>query len=374
MSDLFRFLREVPFFESLADEDITIIRDTCRKEHFKTGETVFREGEPGDNLFIVFEGSVEIWKNYNTPGKGLLSVYGPGQLFGELALIDASPRSATVIARQSSTLLSINQDDFNLITRSNPISKSIMHSLSSTIRKRTETFSQGLRIRDRKLEKMYKELKKSRLENLGELRDREKFVRQTHRQFGNHLRIIADMMNLQAEYISDSKTVNIFRRSWSRVKTLALVHEIIAETPDDIAISVENYINKVVRNIFQTFRVRSGEILVDISVEDTDLHPEEAFPIGLIINELLAAPFISASTDKTFSHIHISLMESDDDEYEFSVSNFSTLMTDETNLSDTGIAASDLVRSLVENYLGGRMQIESNGHTRFIIRFMPRRR
>ncbi len=374
MSDLFHFLREVPFFASLPDEDIAVIRDTCRKIIFKTGEIIFTEGDLGNNLFIVYEGSVEIWKNYNSPEQGLLSVYGPGQLFGELALIDNSPRSATVIARQPCELLSISRENFNMITRSNPISKSIMRSLSATIRRRTETFSQGLRIRDRKLEKLYKELKKFQVQNVCDLRDREQFVRQTHRQFGNHLRLISDMMNLQAEYISDNRTLNIFRRSWSRVNTLALVHEIISHPPYDIFIESENYLNKVVKNIFQTFRIRAGEILVDVDAGDILLHTEEAFPIGLIINELLAGPFITASDDKTFSHIHIRLTETEnEDELELSVSNFSTLMTDESNLSDTGIAASDLVKSLVENYLGGRMHIESNGHTRFVIRFIPRK-
>ncbi|MEE4355670.1 MAG: cyclic nucleotide-binding domain-containing protein [Desulfococcaceae bacterium] len=374
MSDLFHFLRRVPFFESIPDAEISIIADACHKQHFAAGDIVFHEGEPGNNLFIVFDGSVEIWKNYSTTGKSLLSVYGPGQLFGELALIDSSPRSATVVVRQTCTLLSIDQDNFNLITHSNPISKSIMRSLSATIRKRTESFSQGLRIRDRKLEKLSKELKKFQISNMGELREREKFVRQTHRQFGNHLRLIADMMNLQAEYISDSRTLNMFRRSWSRVNALALIQETISRKTYDIYIEMDAYIRSLVKNIQHTFRIRAEEVLVDITVEDISLHPEEVFPIGLIINELLTGPFIAASEDKSFSHIHISLADAEDEEIELTVNNFSTLMTEESNLSDAGIAASDLVRSLVENYLGGRMQIDSNGHIRFVIRFLPGKR
>ncbi|MEZ4525231.1 MAG: cyclic nucleotide-binding domain-containing protein [Desulfobacterales bacterium] len=373
MSDLFHFLRGVPFFASLSDEDISVIRDTCRKTAFKTGEIIFREGDLAEHLFIVYEGSVEIWKNYSTPEQGLLSVYGSGQLFGELALIDDSPRSATVITRQPCELLSITREDFDRITRSNPISKSIMQSLSATIRRRTETFSQGIRIRDRKLEKLYKELKKFQVQNVSDLREREQFVRLTHRQFGNHLRRVSDMMNLQAEYISDTRTLNIFRRSWSRVNTLALVHETISLPPYDIFIEAEEYIKKVVKNIFQTFRIRSGEILVDVEAAEILLHPEEAFPIGLIVNELLAGSFSAAAQDKTFSHIQICLAETEENELELSVSSFSTLMTDETNLSDTGIAAPDLVKSLVENCLGGRLRIESNGHTRFLIRFLPKK-
>ncbi len=373
MSDLFHFLRGIPFFASLPDGDISVICSICRKTAFKTGEIIFREGDTGNYLFIVHEGSVEIWKNYSTPEQGLLSVCGPGHLFGELALIDDSPRSATVIARQPCKLLSVTREDFERITRSNPISKSIMQFLAATIRRRTETFSQGIRIRDRKLEKLYQELKKSQVQNVCDLRDKEQFVRQTHRQFGNHLRLISDMMNLQAEYISDTRTLNIFRRSWSRINTLALVNETISRPPYDVFIEAEDYLRKVVKNIFQTFRIRSGEILVDVEAAEILLHPEEAFPIGLIISELLAGPFITASDDKTFSHIQIRLTETEEDDLELSVSSFSTLMTDETNLSDTGIAAPDLVKSLVENYLGGRMRIESNGHIRFIIRFIPRK-
>ena len=93
MNKHIRFLKDTYFFKSLSDDDILKIQAVCREEKFNAGEVVFLEGATGDRCFIILEGSVEIWKGYETADRDLLSVYQSGQLFGELALIDIRSRS-----------------------------------------------------------------------------------------------------------------------------------------------------------------------------------------------------------------------------------------------------------------------------------------
>jgi CRP-like cAMP-binding protein len=74
---------------------------------FKSGDMIFREGDPADCLYLVREGQVEI-----TLGNRLLKPLGEGEIFGEMALIDGAPRSANAVARTDVTLIPVNEKQF----------------------------------------------------------------------------------------------------------------------------------------------------------------------------------------------------------------------------------------------------------------------
>ncbi len=136
-----RYLKGIRFFQSLPDAEIEKAAAVCREMYFEAGKRIFAEGDAGDYFFIVLEGAVEVWKNYRKNEQDLLIVNGPGQSFGELALIDDSPRSATAICKEATTLLAIHRDDFNrVLMGSSAISLSILRSLAAMIRKSTTNF------------------------------------------------------------------------------------------------------------------------------------------------------------------------------------------------------------------------------------------
>ncbi|QQS53573.1 MAG: cyclic nucleotide-binding domain-containing protein [Candidatus Competibacteraceae bacterium] len=83
---------------------------------FTAGQTIFREGEPGDNLYIVVEGEVDILMN----GGHVLETVGPGGILGELALVDDKPRSATAIARTGCVLAPVSRTHFLALVRLTP--------------------------------------------------------------------------------------------------------------------------------------------------------------------------------------------------------------------------------------------------------------
>jgi diguanylate cyclase (GGDEF)-like protein len=136
-----KFLKGVKFFQTLPDSEIEKISTVCKEEHFGAGELIFAEGDSGDLFYIILSGVVEIWKNYKSPERDLLTVYSTGQSFGELALIDDSYRSATIVAREPSVLLTIHREDFNnVLMNSIYISLSIMRSMAAMIRDNTIHF------------------------------------------------------------------------------------------------------------------------------------------------------------------------------------------------------------------------------------------
>ncbi len=105
-------LRNMPLFSKLHERELLRIMQVAEVLEFAPGEDVVREGDRGDELFIVIEGLLHILR-----GEQVLSEVGPGEHFGEMALIRSSPRSATVRAMERSELISLRRGDFFAILR-----------------------------------------------------------------------------------------------------------------------------------------------------------------------------------------------------------------------------------------------------------------
>ncbi|MCK5674020.1 MAG: cyclic nucleotide-binding domain-containing protein [Spirochaetales bacterium] len=175
-NSFFDFLRGIPFFEELSDTDILSISKYCTAKVIEPGLILFDEGDPADMFYIIMSGEVEVWKAYGTDDEDMLAIHGSGKLFGEMALIDNLPRSATVKTKTHTRLLQICEHDFqNMIRENSSVAFSIVRSLSSMVRKSNETFLEDLKDRNIELEKANTDLKtaheklikKERLSNLG---------------------------------------------------------------------------------------------------------------------------------------------------------------------------------------------------------------
>jgi CRP-like cAMP-binding protein len=106
-------LARVPFFEGLTQEALAMIANVTAEESHATGTRIFRYGDPGDKLFIILEGKVRISREVAGMGEEALAVLGPGEIFGEMALLDESPRSADARAHERCKLLVIAKDAFD---------------------------------------------------------------------------------------------------------------------------------------------------------------------------------------------------------------------------------------------------------------------
>jgi NADH dehydrogenase len=100
-----------------------------RREYFEAGQVIFREGDRGDWLYIVTEGEVEVLKS--TPGEveQPLRRLGPGECFGEIALVSDVPRSATVRAVSPSNVLAVDREAFQAMFASLPPLKGFVEQL-----------------------------------------------------------------------------------------------------------------------------------------------------------------------------------------------------------------------------------------------------
>ena len=165
--DWFPSLRNAPLFKGLSDEDIRLVAECCEEEERDSGDVIFVEGSTADRFYIVIEGRVEVWKDYYDPKPSLLAVHGSGRFFGEMALIDELPRSATVVAKEKTRLLSLYRDDFrSLIKERSSIALSVMTGISYMVRSSNESYVDDLRKRNVELERGDAQLKDAHSERL----------------------------------------------------------------------------------------------------------------------------------------------------------------------------------------------------------------
>ena len=107
-------LKKVPLFSGLDDKELKEIANSMRERKFRAGDTVTQEGAGGVGFFVVESGQADV----NVGGEAKGSV-GPGDYFGEIALINESPRTATLTARTDMICYGMTPWDFRPLVESN---------------------------------------------------------------------------------------------------------------------------------------------------------------------------------------------------------------------------------------------------------------
>ena len=119
MSATLELLRPLPLFTSLTADERAKSAELCETKSWESGEYIFREGEPGNRLFIIVEGGVRISREIPGAGEEALAVLKRGALFGEMAVFDKSERSTDAISHGGTTALTISRSEFEMLLEFN---------------------------------------------------------------------------------------------------------------------------------------------------------------------------------------------------------------------------------------------------------------
>lgn len=137
--DRLDLLRIVPIFTELDDKVLKKIVDIGLERKYTKNSIVFLEEEIGAILFIIISGKVKIVRTDDEGKEVILSILGTGDFFGEMALLDGLPRSATVVALDKTELFIIHRREFlELMENSPQIATSLMNELTRRLRKANE--------------------------------------------------------------------------------------------------------------------------------------------------------------------------------------------------------------------------------------------
>jgi CRP/FNR family cyclic AMP-dependent transcriptional regulator len=113
MDDRLAQLAKVELFSGLKPAALELIAKVATEETHGLGTKIFQHGDAGDKLYLILEGKVRISREVPGMGEEALAVLGPGQMFGEMALLDESPRSADARVHERCRVLTIPKDGFD---------------------------------------------------------------------------------------------------------------------------------------------------------------------------------------------------------------------------------------------------------------------
>lgn len=133
---LITFLLETPMFEKLDPSEIMEVVHVVEVKEYKAGDLVFKECDAGDAWFVLYRGAVEVLKQ-GAKGENKIAELGPKACFGEISILDGSPRSATIRAVEDSVVLRVRRDTFaDLIDNDHLVAYKLLHQMAILLAER----------------------------------------------------------------------------------------------------------------------------------------------------------------------------------------------------------------------------------------------
>ena len=138
-TDLKKSLQSIPLFNSLGKRDLTLLMNIIHNRNYLPDEYIFYQGDPGIGLYIIRNGSVEIYREDDKSNKVKLATFGEGDFFGELAMVDGEKRSASAIAATETRVAVIFKPDLDEFIEKYPkkgikILQGISHIIAARLR------------------------------------------------------------------------------------------------------------------------------------------------------------------------------------------------------------------------------------------------
>jgi len=118
--DTRKFLVSLPLFDSFNVDELSVLAKHMSYVHLRRGEFLFVEGDKGTFMGFVVRGVLEVLKKAETGENIVIARLTKGSSIGEMAIIDKSPRSATVMAKQPTTMVTLTEKGFDILTEKSP--------------------------------------------------------------------------------------------------------------------------------------------------------------------------------------------------------------------------------------------------------------
>lgn len=132
-------LRRSLLLHGLSGEELDQVAGVLRPRRYRQDAVVFHLDDPGEELHVVVQGHLKVVVPGEAGDEAVLTIVGPGDLFGEMALLDGGPRSATLVALEPVETYALRRQDFVQLLRTSPaIVEALLATLAKTIRRLTE--------------------------------------------------------------------------------------------------------------------------------------------------------------------------------------------------------------------------------------------
>lgn len=217
--------------------------------------------------------------------------------------------------------------------------------------------SLGLEASERK--KVEKKLRAS-------LDEKELLMKEIHHRVKNNLTVISSLLNLQSHYIHDKETLDIFRESQNRARSMALIHEKLYKSNDLRKITFGEYLRNLTEQLFYSYNI-SPRINLNMEIENLDVDINTSVPLALIVNEIISNSLKHAFEGQNTGNVSIKFYKKAD-EYELIIEDDGIGFPDDLDFKNINSLGIQIVNSLT-NQLNGRIAMERTIGTKFTLNF-----
>lgn len=200
------------------------------------------------------------------------------------------------------------------------------------------------------------------------IEEKETLLKEVHHRVKNNLQVVISLLDLKRRKIDNPQVDRSLIDSRQRIKSMALIHELLYQSESLSSINFEDYLDRLIDRllVFRDPDPENPEIEVEVDLDDMKL--ESAIPCGLMLNELIsnALEYGRDSDDRT--HIEVSLTE-DDGEVVLEVADNGEGFPSSFDIEDSDTLGMDVVKSLAEYELQGTLEIENNDGARVTVTF-----
>jgi len=198
------------------------------------------------------------------------------------------------------------------------------------------------------------------------LREKELLLKEIHHRVKNNLQITSSLLRLQAGKIADAGVRQLLRESQDRIRSMALVHDMLYRSQDLARVDFPGYVRTLLIQLFRSYNV-GGRIRSAVELEPIVFGVDLAVPCGLIINELVANALKHAFPGNRQGELRVS-MTTAPDSYTLSVRDDGVGFPPQVDYLRTETLGLQLVRMLTEQ-IGGHLRLDTSSGTEFVIRF-----
>jgi len=203
--------------------------------------------------------------------------------------------------------------------------------------------------------------------------EKELLLREIFHRVKNNFQIIASLLNLQSQNVSDPKALEVFRESRDRIRTMSLIHERLYRTESLSGIDFGDYAHSLAIELYHSYAADPSKILLKVDAKKVTLGLDSAIPCGLIVNELVSncLKYAFPKDWEKKGRIEIVLRQSAKGMVKLTVADDGKGLPEDLDIRRTKSLGLHLVAMLAEQQLHGKLRVERGNGTRYTIEFTP---
>lgn len=210
------------------------------------------------------------------------------------------------------------------------------------------------------------EKKKSSIEIINSLKEKEVLLKEIHHRVKNNLQVISSILNLQSSFVTDVNTLKILQESRNRIRSMAIIHESLYRKADFASINFSEYIQNLVYSLISSYGYRQ-QIHVHLDLEEVSLNLDQAIPCGLIVNELVSNAIKYAWPDQESGNITLRLKE-EKNRLQLEISDDGIGLPEPFEEMNSDTLGLQLVITLIDQ-LDGEITVANDEGTKYLINF-----